>query len=154
MGAVQDVLGGTVILFQENNFGIGVGFFKIKDVLDVGAAEAVYALVGVADDAKVAVFFGKEIGENVLGMVGVLVFVDGDVFEFFLIVVSYLRLGLEKLNGFHDDVVKVQGAVFEQCFLVEIVNLSHFFSEIVADKLAVAFRSDELVFGIGDVIEY
>lgn len=52
---------------------------------DIGAAPGIDGLVVVADDGEIFVFASEEIGESVLGEVDVLVFVDEDVEEFFLI---------------------------------------------------------------------
>ncbi len=48
---IDDVLGGTVVLFQPNQFIVGVVVLEVEDVLDVGATEGIDALGIVAHHA-------------------------------------------------------------------------------------------------------
>jgi hypothetical protein len=96
----EDVLRRAVVLLEQHDLGARVVALELGDVADVGAAEGVDRLVGVADDGerrRLAVArskiimpsrrrraphrAGELVDERVLGVVGVLVLVDEDVPE-------------------------------------------------------------------------
>ncbi len=55
-------------------------------------APRIYALLGVAHHADVAILADEEIDEHILDLVGVLVFVDKDIIEPLLPMPSQVRL--------------------------------------------------------------
>ncbi len=75
-------------------------------------------LVGVADDADVAVAVGEEEHDLVLGLVGVLVLVDEDVLEALAVVLEHVGVLAEQLHGVGEQVVEVHRAGLEQAGLV------------------------------------
>ena len=82
---------------------------EVEDVLQVGAAPFVNRLVGVADDAQIAVPAGEALNEQVLRPVRVLVFVDHQEAELLAVPVAN-RLGLlEELDRLQQQVVEVEG---------------------------------------------
>ena len=81
VGGGEDRLGRAVVLLELDHLGLGEVTLEVEDVADVGVAEAVDRLVLVADDHQVAVLFGEQLQQPVLGVVGVLVLVDEDVAE-------------------------------------------------------------------------
>ena len=81
VGGVEDLLRGAVVLLEADDLGVRVVALELEDVADVGAAPRVDALVVVADHGEVAVRAREEVGEPVLGVVGVLVLVDEHVAE-------------------------------------------------------------------------
>ena len=50
VGGVEDGLGRAVVLLEQDRGGVGEVLLEVEDVADVGAAEGVDRLVGVADD--------------------------------------------------------------------------------------------------------
>ena len=54
VGGREDVLGGAVVLLQQDGAGRGVVLLELLDVADGGAAEGVDGLVGVSDDGEFA----------------------------------------------------------------------------------------------------
>ena len=98
---------------------------EVEDVPDVGAAERVDGLVGVADREHVPVLRRQELQQAVLGVVRVLVLVDEDVTERRLPALERLRKALENLHGQHEHVVEVDRVRGEQPPLVELVHLRH-----------------------------
>jgi hypothetical protein len=49
---IEDVLGRAVVLLEQDHLGVGEVALELDDVADVGAAERVDRLVGVADDGE------------------------------------------------------------------------------------------------------
>ena len=81
VGGVEDRLRRAVVLLELDDAGVREVLLELEDVADLGTAEAVDRLVGVADDREVAVLAGKQRQPAVLDVVGVLVLVDEDVPE-------------------------------------------------------------------------
>ena len=75
VGRVQNALGRAVVLLQTNHPGAGVVLLKVQNVLNRRAAEAIDALVVVADDAEVLVQTRQQPRQLELRAVGVLVLV-------------------------------------------------------------------------------
>ena len=119
---VQDVLGGAVVLLQADGPGLGVLLLEVQDVLDVGPPEPVDGLVVVTHHAEVLVPPRQEAGQQILQVVGVLIFVHQHVAELVLVVVQHLRLPLEQRHRVVDDVVKVQCVGGAELLLIGFVD--------------------------------
>ena len=118
IGRVQYYRSGTVILFQLQQFRVGIILFKVQDVADVRAAPAVNALVRVAHHAQVPLISRQKARKQVLGPVGILVLVNHDIAKTLLIFFPHLRELRQYLYRQHQQVVKVHGIVGQQPFLV------------------------------------
>ena len=94
-----------------------------RDVAQVGAAEAVHALVVVADDRDLLVLGGQRQRQLVLRHVGVLVLVDQHVLEPLLVVRQHIGMGAEQLDGLHQQIVEVHRAGLQQTRLVVDVDV-------------------------------
>ena len=70
--------------------------------------------------------FCEKIDEPVLGMVRILILIHQHITELSLILFQNLRELLKDLHGFHDDVVKVQGIVLLELFLVKNIGICYF----------------------------
>ena len=128
-------MGGAVVLFQTNDPRAPVLLFKVQNVLDGCAPEAVNALVVVAHHADVLMTACKQGRQEVLHMVGVLILVHQHVPEFALIILQNILVLLQKLNGDVDDVVKIQGVVVLQAGLVFAVGTGDVLRPDVAGAL-------------------
>ena len=80
-GGVEDHLRRAVVLLEPDDLRVGEVGLEVEDVAQVRAAPLVDRLVGIADDAQVAVDLGEPPDQQVLRAVGVLVLVDHDVPE-------------------------------------------------------------------------
>lgn len=96
IGCAQNGFGGAVILFQTDDAGAFILIFKTQNVFNGGAAELVNALVVVADDTDIFILPGQQGGKKVLKVVGVLVFVDQDIAELPLVVVTDILAFLKR----------------------------------------------------------
>ena len=105
-------LGRAIILLQADDLGVGIILLEIEDVLDVRAAPGVDGLVGIADHADVAMPHRQRVGEDVLGVIGVLIFVDQDVLEALLQLGQDVRddRGIAR-HGAQQQIVEIQGVV-------------------------------------------
>lgn len=154
VGGVEDVLGGAVVLLQQDGAGLRVVLLELEDVADRRAAEGVDRLVGVADHAE---FGGLVAGadeladQGVLGVVGVLVLVDQDVPEAPPVVLGDVGERLEQVDGGHDDVVEVQRVGVVQPGLVHRVRLGELPLEGVLRLGGERLVVDQLVLEVGDL---
>ena len=89
---------------ERDHAGVGpVGAFEalgeVADAVDLGAAERVDRLVGVADDDEVAAAAGEELEQLLLGGVGVLVLVDEHDRPGLAFFFEELLVGAEEVDG-------------------------------------------------------
>ncbi len=112
---IEDVLGRTVVLLEEDHLGGGEVLLELDDVAHSRSAEGVDRLVGVADDGELGTgrparaVTGECPDEGVLGGVRVLILVDEDVAEPATVRVGDLGEGPEEVDGLSDEVVEVIG---------------------------------------------
>jgi hypothetical protein len=85
---------------------------EVHDVAQIRAAPFVDRLVGIADDAKVAVHAGQERDEQVLRAVRVLVLVDHHVLELAAVALPHGRALVEELDGLEQQIVEVERVGF------------------------------------------
>ena len=124
VGRVDDVFGGTVVLFQLEQLEVGVIFFEVEDILDAGAAESIDALGIVAHYADILVVGGQPLDDQVLAVIGVLVFIHKDILEFPLVFDHHLRELLQQDVHVDEQVVEVHGVRFLQPFRIGKVDLA------------------------------
>ncbi len=94
--------------------------------------------------------FGEEHDEFVLGLVGVLELVDEDVTEAALVVLEHRVVGLEDVDGDHEQVVEVHGASGQQALLVLAVDIGDLAFVRTMRVVFVRVEVDQLVLGAGD----
>ncbi|GIU91467.1 MAG: hypothetical protein KatS3mg011_0373 [Acidimicrobiia bacterium] len=150
VGGFENGGGGTVVLLEDHDFGVGVVLLEVEDVADVGPPPPVYGLVAVTHHAQVAMSRGELLDEHVLGVVGVLVFVDQDVGETLLVVGQHVVEGAEQLDGDHQQVVEVHRRRRQETLLVEAVDVGHLPLVEAVGLLRVGLVVDQLVLGSRD----
>ena len=157
VGRVQNGLGGAVILFQTDNPGTGILLFKGQNVFNGGAPEAVNTLVVISNHTDVAPVAAEQAGEQILDMVGILILVNQHILEFALVVFPDLRFLLQKLYGYVENVVKIQGVVVLQPLLVGAIGFGNLGQPQVGRTPAVLkhfFRRDQPVLLAADDREH
>ena len=126
VGGVQDGLGRAVILFELDRRCVGIVPGKVDDVADVGTAPGVDTLVGIADDADVAPLGSQDLSKGILGVVRILIFVDQDVLEPFLILFPDVVFFFQEADGQEQEVVEVKSVVFLELCLIERIGFGDF----------------------------
>ena len=119
----EDRVRRAVVLLERDRARAGEVALELEDVADVGAAERVDRLVGVADGEKVPVLSGQELQQPVLRVVRVLVLVDEHVAERLAPALERLGEPLEHLDGQEEQVVEVDRVRGEETALVEVVGV-------------------------------
>ena len=120
-GRVENSLCRAVVLLQHDDLGLGEVGLEALQVADVRAAPGVDRLVGVADDAQVAVKLADLPGDGVLGDVGVLELVDHEVHVTLLVAPCDLRHVAEQGVDLNQQVVEVQRRVGVEHLLVPLI---------------------------------
>ncbi len=121
-GGFENVLGGPVILFEPDHFGIREVALEIEDVADVGAAPAIDGLILVTHHADVLVGLGEQAHQVVLAAIGVLVFVDHDEFETAIHLEAQIGVVGEQPHGFEQQVVEIERVGLAQAAFVLFVD--------------------------------
>ena len=148
VGGIQNSLSRPVILFQTDDPGPGVLLLKRQNVLNGSAAETVDTLVIVTHHADIAPLPGQQCRQQVLDVVGILIFVNQNILKLVLIIFSDIRLLLKKLYGDIENVVKVQGIVVFQPLLIGFVGFGNLRQPQVRGAAALfqhLLRRDELI---------
>ena len=168
----EDVLRGTVVLFQQDCVGVRVVLLEVRNIADIRAAEGVDGLVGVTHHGQLGRGHGVRVGaavsrclrvgadqfthQLVLGVVGVLVLVHEDVAELAAVVVRDFGELLEQKDGAANQVVKVEGVGGAQTLRVDGVDLrdSLLVRVIARHAGCVRLGADQLVLQRGDAVAH
>ena len=87
--------GGAVVALEPNDLGAGKVGLEAEDVVDLGPPPAIDRLIVVADTADVAVALGEQPQPQILGDVGILVFVHQHEKEALLVLREHVGVLLE-----------------------------------------------------------
>ncbi len=151
VGGIEDRLRAAVVLVEHDRGDVVERFFELGDVAQIGATEAVHALVVVADDGDLLVLGRQRQGDLVLRHVGVLVLVDEHVLKPLLVVGQHVGVGSEQLDRLHQQVVEVHRPGLQQPGLVVGVDVGVLAFEDVAGPLDRLLRGDQLVLPQADL---
>ena len=113
----------TIILFEADHGRAGEILFEAQDVRNLGAAPRIDRLVVVADAANVLPLLRKQAEPEILAGVGVLIFVDEDIFEAVLILREYVAVGLQDYQHVEQKVAEIAGVERLQPRLIERVEM-------------------------------
>ena len=144
--------GRAVVLLQLDDPGVRVIPLKIEDVADVRPAKTVDALVGVANDAHVAVAPAQQVDQHVLRVVGILVLVDQHVPEALPVLVEHIGVLSKEAHRQAEQVVEVHRVVGFEFLLVVLVKAPDVSLPKVARPLLVRDPIDQLVLGGADAL--
>ena len=114
----EDMAGGAVVALQPHHDGAREIPLEAEDVADLGAAPAVDRLVVVADAADVAMLLREQPEPQILGYVGVLVFVHEQVAEARVVFGEDVRVLREDRQVVQEEVAEIGGVRAPQPLLV------------------------------------
>ena len=146
VGGVEYGLRRAVILLKADHSCVLILLFKAQYIFNRRAAEAVYALIVVADDADIFVPRCEQSREHILGVVRVLILIHHYVLEAVLIIFAGLRARSEQFYRIDDQVVKIHGIRLFQKALVFGIDIADLFKTDIGSARRDKFlRRDELV---------
>ena len=101
-------VGDSVKIRLRDGTNLVLRLVEVQDVFDGSSAEAVDTLVVVTYDHQIAASARKKRGEDELRVVGVLILVNADVFEFSCVISAHLVLSAKKKDRLHNDIVEIK----------------------------------------------
>ena len=125
VGRVENVGGGTVVLFQTDGARPGKSLLKMEDVLDGRAAEFVDGLVIVAHNADVVGAACQKAHQMKLRHASVLILVHQHIAEFVLVIAAGILVLTKHVHRMENQVVKVHRAGGFQPARVSGIHLAH-----------------------------
>ena len=114
----EDMRGRAIVLLQPHHMRAGKVAFESQDVADLGPAPAIDGLVVITHAAQVPVPLGQQPQPQILGDVGVLVFVDEDIAETLLPLPQHVRMRLEDGDAVKQQVAEIDGVQGDQTLLI------------------------------------
>ena len=149
-GGRQNRLGAAIVLFQGDDPGAGEIPLEIKNVADIRATPFVNALIRITHDAQVRLVDGKTARNGVLGLVGVLVFVDEHELETMIELGAKLGIVLQSQCRPKQQVVEIEGVRLAHGFLINRINMRNGRREKIVGLIAASFGRHQLVLGFAD----
>ena len=149
IGRIEDGLGGAVILFEQDDLGVGEVIAEALDVAEIGAAPAVDGLIFVAHDKNIAMPARQQLHQFILGRVGVLKFIHQDVFEALLVVLADVGMIAQHEDGLHQQVVEIKGAA-DVPASPDSARKHGRRSRRCRFAMGIVFGRQQLVFGVGN----
>mmetsp|Transcript_29177 Transcript_29177/g.56349 ORF Transcript_29177/g.56349 Transcript_29177/m.56349 type:complete len:659 (+) Transcript_29177:738-2714(+) len=122
----QDMRGGAVVLLKPHHMRAGKVGLEPQDIAHLCPAPAIDRLIIIAHAADILVPLGQQAQPEILGHVGILVFVHEDVAEPALVLFQNIAVGLKDRHDMQQKVAKVAGVQFDQPLLVLRVKLDTF----------------------------
>ena len=117
-GGGENMRGGAIILLELDHRGFGKILFEAQDIGDFRAAPRIDRLVIVADAADVLAALREQAQPEILRAVGVLIFVDQDIFEPLLVALQDFAVGLQEVEDMQQQVAEVAGVERDQAGLI------------------------------------
>ena len=118
----ENMRGGAVILLQLDHLGFGKILLEAQDVRDLRAAPRIDRLIIIADAADILMALGEQSQPEILRAVGVLIFVDENIFEPLLIAFQYLPVGFQQVENMEQKIAEVAGVQRDQSGLIGSVK--------------------------------
>src|SRR5215467_1190844 len=109
---------------EADDLGAGKVGFEAEDVVDLCAAPAIDRLIVVTDAADIAAPLGKKPEPQILGDVGVLIFVDQHEQEALLILPEHVGVFLEQPQIFQQQVAEIDGVQLLESLLIDGIELA------------------------------
>ena len=121
----QNILRRAIILFQSNGHCVFILSLKFQNICDGCAAELVNALIVITDNTDVLISACQQAGQYILCMVGILILVRHNIMELSLIALQNVRIALQQLHSFHNNIIKVHGIGFFELLCILFVNFCY-----------------------------
>ena len=115
--------GGAVIALQANHLGAGEILVEAQDAADLGAAPAIDRLVVIADAANIVAPARQQAQPQILRHIGILIFIDQNIFEASLILRQYLGLGGEDGQIVRQEIAEIRRVGDSKPLLIAAVKL-------------------------------
>ena len=95
IGSVQNIAGGSVVLFQFDHLCIFKFLLKIENIFDIGSPEFIDRLVIITNHTQVPVSGSQQLNQAELYRISILILIYHDISKAFLIILQNILLCLE-----------------------------------------------------------
>ena len=119
----QYALSRPIILFKLYYGSIWIIFFEIEDIMYICTSPAVYRLICIADNTKIAISTREYLCQLILRSIRILIFINEYIMESALIFLTDFFIIFQKHYCNHKKVIKIHGIVVLKLFLIQLVNL-------------------------------
>ena len=124
IGRLDDRARRAVILLQLEDHRVGEILLERKDVLDLGPPERIDRLGVVAHHADLRMELRQAPDDDVLGIVGILVLIDQDVFELLLVAGRHVGTVSQQDIGLQQQVVEIHRPVPLAAGAIDVVDVA------------------------------
>ena len=120
----QYLRGRPVILLEPDYRRAGKVLFEAQDVRDLGAAPRIDRLVVVADAADILARLRQQPQPEILAGVGILIFIDEDIFEALLIMFEHIAVIFQDHQHVQQQVAEIAGVERLQPRLIQRIEMA------------------------------
>ena len=124
IGRLDDRTRRAVILLQLEDHRVGEILLERKDVLDLGPPERIDRLGVVAHHADLRMELRQAPDDDVLGIVGILILIDQDVFELLLVAGRHVGTVSQQDIGLQQQVVEIHRPVPLAAGAIDVVDVA------------------------------
>ena len=113
----------AVILLQLDGFCAREILFKAQNVRNLRPAPRIDALVVITDTADVFAFLRQQPQPEILDSVGILIFINKDIFELRLIFFEDVPVIFQQVQAMQQQIAKVAGVQGQQSRLIQRIHV-------------------------------
>ena len=147
---LENSFGGTVILLQQNNLGLGIIFLEVQDILHISTTPTIDRLVRIPNHTDVFKARSQEFDQLVLSVVGILVLINMDVLKLLLVVGQNIRILIKETQGQHNQIIKVNRLRLTKLFLISSVTLGHDLRIHISSLGGISHIINQIILSIGN----
>ena len=123
-GRCQNVRGRAVILLQLDHLRAGKVLLKTQDIFHLRAAPRVDRLVIIPDHTDILARLGEQPEPKILDAVGILIFVDEDIFEALLILLQHIAVRFQDCQNVQKQITEIAGIESLETILISCIKVA------------------------------
>ena len=154
VGDREDVRRAAEILLELDNRRVGPIALESHYVADVGAAPAVDRLVRIARSADIAVLRNQQLGDLVLGVIGILIFVDQHKLKAVAKLAADIGTISEQDGRLHQQVIEIDAVSLAQQVLIALIYIGQCPRKKIVGLFRERFGISQLVLESGNRVEH
>ncbi len=132
VGRIQNPLAGTIIFLQLDNPGMWKILFKLQDIADIRTSPAIDGLIIISYHTDILTGIRQQLNQHILGKIGILIFIYQYIMKFIPIIIQYIRMKVKQLQGFVQQIIKIQSVVLLQAHFVRRINAGKLLLPVLA----------------------
>ena len=155
IGRIQDILRRPVVLLKFDNKRVRIDTFEIQDISYVCPSESVDRLVIITYNTEIPVSVRQKSYKFELGSVRVLIFIDHNISESFLIRSQHFTICFKQFNGLYKKIIEIHSIILLQFILIlKVCPCYSLFFVVTSCSCRIPFRSYQFIFSGRYRVEY